>query len=402
MDKSREQIPVLKPGEKFAEPNEPQPELEPSAVKLYLDSLPKTVQIRADNGSGSGFFMDKDGRIGTAAHVILGSREQFAITSDGTKYKLQIEKIDDLNDIAIMKPLGYKSGSYPVAEMGDSSVLKKGTEIFPMGHPQGRRPAYISPGEFGAEMKNSQLLLDFHQLTQEELEERIGDAITPKETPFMKSALERDLLNGVVHIRPGDSGGPAFDANGKVIGINDMITSFKNGYFVPVEKIRALYDQKNSDFEITYHRSPAVWAESYQNQWTQKPIAALTETATFAGAGYFGSRLIASSPRMGSLGVGLGEGMMLYNDANQLMRSTDGRDQLKYTLASAADATGLLGSAALLTRMRTGGAIGIGVGILGRIAVDFIPTRMVMTDLVRKSDPTMPPFTHDIEKNLGL
>ncbi len=402
MENSRDQIPVLKPGEKFAEPNEPQSELEPSVRKLYLDSLPKTVQIRADNATGSGFFMDKDGRIGTAAHVILGSREQFAITSDGTKYKLQIEKIDDLNDIAIMKPLGYKSGSYPVAEMGDSTSIKKGTEFFPMGHPQGRRPAYISPGEFGSEMKNSQLLLDFHQMTQEELDERIGEAITPKETPFMKSALERDLLNGVVHIRPGDSGGPAFDANGKVIGINDMITSFENGYFVPVEKIRALYEQKNTDFEISYHRSPTAWAESYQNQWTQKPIAAATETATFAGAAYLGSRVIGASPRMGSLAVGLGEGMMLYSDAGQLMRSTDGRDQLKYTLASAADASGLLGSAAFLTRMRTGGAIGIGVGILGRIAADFIPTRMVMTDLVRKSDPTMPPFTQDIEKNLGL
>lgn len=402
MESSRDQIPVLKPGEKFAEPNEPQPEIDPQTTKLYLDSLPKTVQIRADNSTGSGFFMDKDGKIGTAAHVVLGTREQFAITSDGTKYKLEIEKLDDINDIAILKPLGYKPGSYPVAEMGESSTLNKGTGIFPMGHPQGRRPAYISPGEFTAGTKNSDLLLSFHEMTKEELAERIEETTTPKETPFMESALGRDLLNGKVHIRPGDSGGPSFDANGKVIGINDMITSFENGYFVPVEKIRALYNQKDGDFNITYHRSAAPWAESYQNMWQQKPVLAATETSLYAGAAFVGNRVMGAAPRLSGVGIGLGEGYMLYSDANKLLSSTDGRDQLKYSLASAADVSGLIGSAALLGRYRLGGAIGVGIGVLGRIASDFIPTRMVLTDIERKSNPGMPPFNHEIEKNLGL
>ena len=122
-------IPVLKPGVDIAIPGKPQPQIDEAAQKLYEDSLPKTVQITTDRGAGSGFFMDKDGNIGTAAHVILGTREQFATTSDGTKYKLQIEKLDDINDTAIMKPIGLAPGSRPFAEMGSSKDLKVDQDI---------------------------------------------------------------------------------------------------------------------------------------------------------------------------------------------------------------------------------------------------------------------------------
>ncbi|MBX9685637.1 MAG: trypsin-like peptidase domain-containing protein, partial [Candidatus Obscuribacterales bacterium] len=268
MGDKRGEIPVLKLGMDIADPNEPQPQIDDLTRKLYEDCLPKTVQITTDKGLGSGFFMDKDGRIGTAAHVILGSREQFAVASDGTRWKLQIEKIDDVNDAAILKAVAFKSGSRPVAEIGKSSDLKPDQPIFPIGHPGGLRPAYISPGYFRKSTTEQELFESQDPQAKDAIKDALTN-LTPRELPDVQAALSRDLLHGAVHIRPGDSGGPMFDANGRVLGINDMITLPKDGsnipsdgFFVPAEKIKALYDSQDSKFDFTYNRLAAPWAQT--------------------------------------------------------------------------------------------------------------------------------------------
>ncbi len=403
MGDKRGDIPVLKPGIELVKPTGPQPEADEATCKLYADSLPKTVQITTNKGRGSGFFMDKDGSIGTAAHVILGSSEQFAITSDGTKYKLRIEKVDDINDLAILRPESFKPGSRPYAELGSTKDLKPDDSIFPMGHPLGLRPAYISPGYFR------------HTLTQQELIESIVpdskdtikagvESLTPKERPDMQAALARELLNGKVHIRPGDSGGPTYDAAGRVIGINDMITGNKldAGYLVPVEKMRDLY---NSDgkFQFTYNRIAEPWAQEYKHAWQSKPLDAAASTLVAGGVGYLGFKALSRYPRTLGLGAAGYEGFRLVNDVSELLDSTDRRDVLKYGISSAADLSGTVGALAMMSsRYRVGGAVGLAVGIGGRMAADFLPSRLVLTDIQRKDGSILPPFDPQIEKTLGL
>lgn len=397
------EIPVLVPGVDLKLPDEPQPKIDDLTRKLYEDSLPKTVQITTDHGAGSGFFMDKYGTVGTAAHVVMGSREQFAITADGTKYKLELIKLDDLNDSAILRPVGFKPGSHPYADMGTSSNLKPGDSIFPIGHPQGLRPAYISPGTFQESFTQQDLFKRLDHRVDERL--NLGlQTLTPKELSEVLEALKRPLIAGDVHIRPGDSGGPAYDKDGKVVGINDMISSFEKGYFVPIEKMRALYDSSESKFNFTYSRIPEPGlALDYKKAWLNKPILAASETAGLAGLGYIGYRGMMRNPRTLGIGAALYESTQLLDDARDLLNSTDRMDRLKFGIASAADITGVIGGIALAgSRYKVGGAIGIAVGIGGRLAADLIPTRLVLTDIQRKSDPLLPPLDQNIEKKLGL
>lgn len=398
----RDQIPVLRPGLDIAKPGNPQPEIDEVTRKLYADSLPKTVQIVTDEGVGSGFFMDRDGRIGTAAHVVLGSREHYAITSDGTKYKLQIEKMDDINDAAIMRPIGFKPGSRPFAEMGSSKDLKPDDPIYPIGHPQGLRPAYISPGYFRGTLSQQELFKTQEPNIDEHLKEALKN-LTPNELPEMKAALARDLLSGSVHIRPGDSGGPMFTLKGKVVGINDMISDFKNGYFVPVEKIQDLYNAKENKFDFTYSRVAAPWAQEYKNTWRESPVVAAGQTLTGLAAGYVGYRAISYLPRPLGISASAIEGVRLISDSEKLLSSTDPMDKLKYGIASASDLTGMIGGLALMSsRYRVGGAIGLAVGITAHLASDFIPNRLLLSDLQRRSNPLLPPLDPNIEKSLGL
>ncbi len=395
-------IPVLKPGIDIAKPGNPQPAIDEATQKLYEDCLPKTVQILTNHGAGSGFFMDKDGKIGTAAHVVLGSKEQFAITSDGTRYKLEIEKLDDVNDVAIMRPLGFKPGSHPVAEMGSTKDLKADQQVFPIGHPGGLRPAYISPGYFRDLLSQEKLFTNLEPEAAGEIKEGL-QTLTPKERPDVEAALARDLWNGKVHIRPGDSGGPTFDANGKVIGVNDMITSFEMGYFVPVERIKELYDSKDSKFEFTYNRLAQPWAQDYKNSWKYNPIEAATNTTLAGGLSYIGYQVMNRYPKSLGLGIAAAEGLRTVSDVSSLLSSTDHMDRLKYGISSVADLSGTVGALAFMSsRYRVGGAVGLAVGLGARLAADFIPNRLSLTDIRRTDGSILPPLDGNLEKTLGI
>lgn len=394
-------IPALKPGLEMAKPGEPQPELDAVARKLYEDTAPKTVQIQTDRGAGSGAFIDKDGRITTAAHVILGSREQSAVTQDGTVYKLMIEKLDDINDTAILKPLGIKAGRHPHIELSPSAQLKADDAIYAVGHPQGMRPAYMSPGYF----RKSVSMENMFKGQAEEAEQAIKDGLenlTPRELPYMKEALAREILGGKIHIRPGNSGGPAVNAEGKMIGQSDLITSFEDGYFVPSERIMELY-KNESKFDFKYNRLAEPWAQEYKNTWKQSPTTAASMTLAAGGAGYLGYNVLSRFPK--SMGVGLAavEGLRLLDDSSKLLSATDPMDKVKYGIASVSDLSGLAGGLAMTARSyRLGGAIGLGIGIAGRVAADFIPNRLVLSDITRKSDSLMPPLDPQIDRTLRL
>ncbi len=402
---SRESIPVLKPGVDIALPGKEQPELDAAAKKLYEDTLPKTVQIVNDGGKmvGSGFFMDRNGSIGSAAHVLLGAREHFAITSDGTRYKVQIEKMDDINDSVILKPLGFKPGSRPHAELAGSTQLRAGDPIFAMGHPGGLRPAYISPGKFEKALTQEGLIRELDPNADADLKNGLENFVTNAEKADVKAALDRALFSAEIHIRPGDSGGPVFNSKGEVLGMNDMISSFKRGFFVPSEKLQALYESQDSKFEFSYQRLAAPWAQEYKNTWQEKPLIALSETAAAGTAGFFASRLMKTFPKSIGGSALLAEGLLLSNDASKLLESTDTLDKVKYGLASTADLGALASGITFLgSKYKTGGMIGLALSLGGRLACEFIPTHLVLKDINRKNDSLRPPLDPAIQKTLGF
>ena len=150
-----------------------------------------TVSLVSPNlgASGSGVIVSADGLILTAAHVVEGSREMTVIFPNGSQAKARVLGANYNRDAAMAQLIG--KGPWPFAEVGDSSALEVGDFVVAMGHPKGYDPTRRPPVRFGRIM------------TKGELEFVTTDCT---------------LIGG-------DSGGPLFDLEGKVIGIHSHIAS---------------------------------------------------------------------------------------------------------------------------------------------------------------------------------
>src|SRR5690606_2526462 len=164
---------------------------------------------------GSGFIISPDGVIVTNNHVIEGADEIEIFLTDGTRLPATILGSDEKTDLAVLK---VDSGTeLPFVELGDSDTAVVGDWVMAIGNPFG-----------------------------------LGGSVTLG----IVSARNRDIQSGPydqfiqtdASINQGNSGGPLFDMNGKVVGINTAIiarggTSLGIGFAVPVNLARPVIDQ---------------------------------------------------------------------------------------------------------------------------------------------------------------
>lgn len=176
--------------------------------KVTAKVLPCTVAIRIGHAAGSGVIVSKDGYVLTAGHVIgKPDREAMVILSDGRRLKgktLGANKTLDSGMIRITD-----KGEWPFAEMGDASRLKGGAWCLALGHPGGWRPGRPPVLRLGRVLARYSWML------------RTDCALVG-----------------------GDSGGPLFDLDGKVIGIHSRIAkSLTVNIHVPVDTYRTTWDR---------------------------------------------------------------------------------------------------------------------------------------------------------------
>lgn len=150
---------------------------------------PATIALTStqSGASGSGVIVNKDGLILTAAHVVQGNENMSVIFPDGKAYTAKVLGANRTKDVAMLQLV--KKKEWPFVEIGDSDALKVGSHVIAMGHAGGydtRRPAPV----------------------------RFGRLLSKNRKGFITSD---SVLIG------GDSGGPLFDLNGKVVGINSSI-----------------------------------------------------------------------------------------------------------------------------------------------------------------------------------
>ena len=145
---------------------------------------------------GSGFVIDPSGIIVTNNHVIADADEVIANFSDGTKLTAELIGKDSKTDIAILKVKSEKP--LPFVKIGDSNKARVGDWVLAIGNPFG----------FGRTV-----------------------------TIGIVSAIGRDINSGPydnyiqtdASINKGNSGGPLFNMDGEVIGINTAIISPSGG-----------------------------------------------------------------------------------------------------------------------------------------------------------------------------
>jgi serine protease Do len=179
-------------------------------VKKVLDKvIPCTVNIRDGGGQGSGVIVSEDGYILTAGHVSREAGREVIITlPDGTKVKAKTLGANHYIDSGFLK-ISESGKKWPHAELGKSADLKKGQWVITTGHPggykEGRSPVV-----------------------------RLGRVLQSND----------ELIRTDCTIVGGDSGGPLFDLNGKVIGIHSRIAwSLASNIHVPVDTYRAAWDR---------------------------------------------------------------------------------------------------------------------------------------------------------------
>ncbi len=156
-------------------------------VQRLIDRLQKsTVGVRVGPAHGSGVIV-KDNYVLTAGHVNgQPDRGAIFILHDGTAVRGRTLGMDASIDSGLMEITDQ--GDFPAVEMGDSSKLKRGQWVLALGHPggfeSGRRPVL-----------------------------RLGRILD----------VEDDAIRTDCTLVGGDSGGPLFDMQGRVIAIHSRI-----------------------------------------------------------------------------------------------------------------------------------------------------------------------------------
>jgi serine protease Do len=147
-------------------------------------------------GGGSGFIISADGYILTNTHVVEDADEITVALSDRREFVAEVVGTDKRSDVALLK---IAAADLPAVKLGDSDSLKVGQWVFAIGSP------------FGFELSATQGIVS-----------ALGRSL-PDETyvPFIQTD---------VAVNPGNSGGPLFNLDGEVVGINAQIYSRSGGY----------------------------------------------------------------------------------------------------------------------------------------------------------------------------
>src|ERR1700676_15347 len=173
------------------------------------------LKPRKTNSLGSGFIVDSSGIVVTNNHVIADADEINVIMNDGTKIKAELVGVDKKTDIAVLK---FKPVKPLIAvKFGDSDKLRLGEWVIAIGNPFS-----------------------------------LGGSVTAG----IVSARNRDISQGPydnyiqtdASINRGNSGGPLFNLDGEVVGVNTLIISPTGGsiglgFAVPSKPVAGVVDQ---------------------------------------------------------------------------------------------------------------------------------------------------------------
>jgi len=179
-----------------------------------FDDMFGEPQQRRTSALGSGFIIDITGTVVTNNHVIQGAEDIFVTVNGEKEYDAEIVGTDPLSDIAVLK-IKSKEKFLPV-KFGDSDTARVGDWVIAIGNPFGLGGT-VTSGIISA--RNRSIGLSRYE----------------------------DYIQTDASINSGNSGGPLFDMNGNVIGINTAILgqsgSIGIGFSIPSNSAKKVIDQ---------------------------------------------------------------------------------------------------------------------------------------------------------------
>ena len=160
-------------------------------------------------GNGAGTILHPDGLIVTNAHVVQGRSPRGGspqITlADGRTMPGRLLAYDEKRDLAAVQ---IEATSLPVITLGNGDGLRAGQMVVALGHPW---------GVIGATTAGMVIAVG---------------------RPVQGLPFDGDLIQVGCRLRPGHSGGPMVDGEGRLVGINTMIAGPEVGLAVPIHTVK--------------------------------------------------------------------------------------------------------------------------------------------------------------------
>ncbi|MDR7269571.1 serine protease Do [Pelomonas saccharophila] len=165
-------------------------------------------------GQGSGFIISPDGLVLTNAHVVRDAKQVTVKLSDRREFSAKVLGSDPATDIAVLK---LDAKNLPTVQLGDPRQVQVGDYVLAIGAP------------YGFEQTATQGIVSAKGRSLP------GDSVVP--------FIQTDAA-----VNPGNSGGPLFDAAGRVVGVNAQIYSQSGGFqglafSIPVDVALKVKDQ---------------------------------------------------------------------------------------------------------------------------------------------------------------
>ena len=187
---------------------------------------PTVVSIIAENDNeqalGAGIIISADGYVVTNAHVTENAKKIMLTTVEDEAYEAELIGADAKTDIALLKALHPQN--FEPATFADSEDIRVGNQVFAIGNPFG-----------------------------------LGNSVSSG----IVSAKERDIEKGPYDsfiqtdsaINQGNSGGPLFNMNGEIIGMNTAIFSTDGadtgvGFATPANTVRWVAEQLQQNGKV--------------------------------------------------------------------------------------------------------------------------------------------------------
>ncbi|MFP4239036.1 MAG: trypsin-like peptidase domain-containing protein [Rhodosalinus sp.] len=173
----------------------PGPSLPPGFEEFFGDRMPQPPRgpMRAQ---GSGFFVSADGYAVTNNHVVQGAQSVEVVLRDETRLEAEVVGTDPATDLALIKV--ETDETHPFVDWGASDDLQIGEWVVAIGNPFGLRTT-VTAGILSARSRD------------------------------IRSGPYDDFLQTDAAINSGNSGGPLFNAEGEVVGVNTAIFSPSGG-----------------------------------------------------------------------------------------------------------------------------------------------------------------------------
>jgi len=159
-----------------------------------LEPAPEEPQLSPREAVGSGFIISEDGFVVTNHHVVADAVEITVHLTDRREFAATVIGLDEPSDLALLK---IDAQGLPTVQMGDSDRVRVGDWVLAIGSPFGL--------EFSA-----------------------AAGIVSAKGRSMRGASQYNYMSFIqtdVAINQGNSGGPLFNLDGEVIGINSQILS---------------------------------------------------------------------------------------------------------------------------------------------------------------------------------